>query len=102
MSLVAKRKSKPSKAAADQAPAQEPKPEPQPEPTEAGEGGRQTRPVQIDRELVRMIRVVCSHDEITANDFLEPVLTQYVRTHYERVQKAMGLDVQRMREDDQK
>lgn len=50
---------------------------------------RPTRPIQIDRELVQMMGVICQHYELTHNEFLADHIRPFIITHYQRVQKEM-------------
>lgn len=51
--------------------------------------GRKTAPVQIDKELARMVAVIASHDGITQADLLNDHLRPFVKAHFERVQQQI-------------
>lgn len=64
--------------------------------------GRKSAPVQIEKDLARMAALIAAHDEITLSDLLSPVLRQFIRTNYERVQKEIQERVRLMKEEDKK
>jgi hypothetical protein len=61
-----------------------------------GRGGRRTAPVQVDKELARMIAVIASHDGITQADLLNDHLRPFVKMHYERVQQQITKTLKEM------
>jgi hypothetical protein len=60
---------------------------------------RRTAPVQVEKELARMVAVIASHRGISQSDFLSPFIKQYVITNYRQVRGAMGKELDEL--DDQ-
>ena len=76
------------------------KQKPKPGPQGDDRAGRRTAPIQVEKELARMAAVIASHDGITQAELVSPVLRQFLRTHYERVQKEIQENIKKMAEDD--
>lgn len=51
--------------------------------------GRKTAPIQVDKELARMVAVIASHDGITQAELLRDHLRPFVKMHFERVQQQI-------------
>ncbi len=60
--------------------------------------GRKTAPVQIDKELARMLGTIAAHDGKTQAELLTPLIRQWIITNYDRAQKEMGTKLKEMRE----
>lgn len=63
-------------------------------------GGRKTAPIQVEKELARMAAVIASHDGITQSDLISPQIRQFLKTHYERVQKEIQERIRKMNSED--
>lgn len=57
----------------------------QPEKGPEKDRGRKTAPVQIDRELAKMITAIAQHDDENVSDLLSPVIRQWAITNYRRI-----------------
>lgn len=51
--------------------------------------GRQTAPVQLPKELARMVATIASHDGISQGELITPILYGPIKMHYERVLREM-------------
>lgn len=60
-------------------------------------GGRRTAPIQVDKDLARMIAVIASHDGTTQADVVSAHLRPFVLMHYDRVQKAIEAELKGLR-----
>ena len=60
--------------------------------------GRKTAPVQIDKDLARMLGTIAAHEGTTQAALLTPLIRQWIMTNYERVQKEMGAKLKELRD----
>lgn len=59
-------------------------------------GGRKTAPIQVDKDLAKMVAVVASHDGTTQAELISSHLRPFVVMHYERVMKAIAQELKGM------
>ena len=60
--------------------------------------GRKTAPVQIDKELARMLGTIAAHEGTTQAALLTPLIRQWIITNYERVRQEMGAKLKEIRD----
>jgi hypothetical protein len=66
------------------------KPEPE---VKTDRSGRNTAPVQVEKDLARMAAVVASHDGITQAALVSPILRPFLLAQYARVQEAIRREI---------
>lgn len=59
--------------------------------------GRKTAPIQVPKDLARMVATIAAHDQISQAEVIQPLIEQAVRTQYERVQREIAERVRRMK-----
>ena len=60
--------------------------------------GRKTAPVQVPKELARMLGQIAAHDEVSQGELLDPLIRQWIVTQYERVMREMGQELKDLRD----
>ena len=55
--------------------------------------GRKPAPIQVDKDLARMVAVVAAHDGVTQGQLIEPVLRPFMLAQYARVQNAIKTEL---------
>ena len=66
----------------------------------APSGGRRTAPVQVMKDIARMIAVVATHDGVSQADLVDPWIRQRAIMEYKRVSREMGREIEGLSEPD--
>ncbi len=57
-------------------------------------GGRRTAPVQVLKDVARMIAVVATHDGVSQADLVDPWIRQRAIMEYKRVSREIGREIE--------
>jgi hypothetical protein len=57
--------------------------------------GRKTAPIQVEKELARMVAVIAAHRQISQGELISPVIRSFVVSEYRKTQAAMGRELDR-------
>lgn len=60
--------------------------------------GRNTAPIQVEKDLARMAAVIASHDGITQAKLVSPIIRQFLEVEYDRVQKQIREELNRKKQ----
>lgn len=67
-----------------------------PDPEKEDRSGRKSAPVQVKKDLAKMVAIIATHDDVTQADLLDPVLRQWAITNYRRVMREIGKEIEGM------